>query len=492
MPNILKKIVATATLVACATLGASPAAALTVDELQAQIQSLLETIAALQVQLAALTGDTGSTGTIAGCTITSFDVSLKVGSRGDDVKCLQIILNSDAETQLAASGVGSAGSETTYFGPLTKTAAIKFQEKYASEILTPLGLSGGTGYVGSSTRAKLNTMISTGTSGGDTSGGDTGTTTPVAGTNEITLAADTPSAASVAKGAQNVIFMKANVCTAAEANTISKIIISRTGIAADTDFSYVKLYEGATQVGATQALNSITHKATFSGLNWTVPANTCKVLTVKASISSTASQGDTPKLAINALTDITSTVALDGVFPIQSSGMSIAGISAGLLEVASTTAPSGDILAGGTEQGVAGFKFTASSSEAVKLHSITVTEVGSSVDTDVSNIKLFYSSTQLGSTVASLTNGKATIDFSDSPLDILAGASKNLTVYADVGTSNGVDDRKIRFEISASADITAYGANSGGQIILQPRIIQEAHLKMILLPLSLLLEPMKE
>ncbi|MFH1582629.1 MAG: peptidoglycan-binding domain-containing protein [bacterium] len=461
MPNIAKKIIATVTLVACATLMVGPGSvkAATMAELEALVASLTQQLANAVALLSQLQG--GSTGgTVTGCTITSFDRSLKVGMSGDDVKCLQIILNSDAATQLTASGVGSAGSETNYFGPLTKAAAIKFQENYASEILTPLGLSSGTGYVGSSTRAKLNTMVST--SGGDTSGGDT---TPTAGTNKIELAADTPGAATIAKGAQNVIFLKANVCTAAEANTISKIIVTRAGIAADTDISYVKLYDGVTQVGATQALNSTTHKATFSSLNWTIPANTCKVLSVKASIASGASQGNTPKFAINASTDITSTIALDGVFPILSGGMSIAGISAGLVEVASTTSPSGDILAGGQEQAVAGFKFTASSSEAIKLYSVTITEVGTSVDTDIANIKLFYGSTQLGLTVAALTNGKATIDFSDSPLAILAGGSKTLTVYVDVGTSIGVDGRTVQFEISANTDVTAYGSNSGGQIV---------------------------
>src|SRR3989344_3757890 len=127
MHSIAKKIIATVTLVASAALMAGPAAALTAEELQAQINSLLATLSALQAQLTQLQGGTTGGGTVTGCTITSFDANLTLSSRGEAVKCLQVILNSDASTQLAASGVGSAGNETTYFGPLTRAAVVKFQ-----------------------------------------------------------------------------------------------------------------------------------------------------------------------------------------------------------------------------------------------------------------------------------------------------------------------------------------------------------------------------
>lgn len=87
-----------------------------------------------------------------------FTRSLKVGMRGEDVRMLQVVLNTDLETRVAVSGAGSLGNETDYFGPATKRALIKFQEKYRAEVLTPVGLTVGTGFFGEKTRARASAL----------------------------------------------------------------------------------------------------------------------------------------------------------------------------------------------------------------------------------------------------------------------------------------------------------------------------------------------
>ena len=84
----------------------------------------------------------------------SFARGLELGDRGEDVRALQVILNSDTRTRIAESSVGSPGNETDYFGSLTDRAVKKFQELYE------LAKSGdpGYGYVGPKTRAKLSTL----------------------------------------------------------------------------------------------------------------------------------------------------------------------------------------------------------------------------------------------------------------------------------------------------------------------------------------------
>ncbi len=128
----------------------------TASNIQSQINELLTTVKSLQTQLKIMQRGAGKTTT----TKYIFTTNIRLGDKNAEVLQLQKVLNSNPDTTIAKTGSGSAGSETNYFGKLTKTAVIKFQNKYASEILTTVGLSSGTGYVGPSTRVKLNKMNS--------------------------------------------------------------------------------------------------------------------------------------------------------------------------------------------------------------------------------------------------------------------------------------------------------------------------------------------
>jgi hypothetical protein len=87
----------------------------------------------------------------------NFTRNLGIGMTGTDVMDLQKLLNLNGFT-VAVSGAGSPGQESSYYGQLTAAAVSKMQGAFASEILTPLGLSAGTGYFGASTRAKANAL----------------------------------------------------------------------------------------------------------------------------------------------------------------------------------------------------------------------------------------------------------------------------------------------------------------------------------------------
>jgi peptidoglycan hydrolase-like protein with peptidoglycan-binding domain len=81
-----------------------------------------------------------------------FPMNLSIGTKNDDVKCLQQLL------EILGPEIYPEGLDTGYFGTLTKAAVIRFQNKFADEVLTPWGIPEGTGFVGKTTRAKLNAL----------------------------------------------------------------------------------------------------------------------------------------------------------------------------------------------------------------------------------------------------------------------------------------------------------------------------------------------
>lgn len=78
------------------------------------------------------------------------------GIVSNDVKTIQRLLNSFADTRVAASGVGSTGRETNYFGPATRAAVQRFQLKFG---IVKNAREQGYGVVGPKTRAKMNELL---------------------------------------------------------------------------------------------------------------------------------------------------------------------------------------------------------------------------------------------------------------------------------------------------------------------------------------------
>ncbi len=81
--------------------------------------------------------------------------SLRSGDSKAEVILLQQILNSSSDTIVSASGPGSPGMESSYFGPKTLDAVKRFQAKYSADVLVPAGLTVPTGFVGPLTLKKL-------------------------------------------------------------------------------------------------------------------------------------------------------------------------------------------------------------------------------------------------------------------------------------------------------------------------------------------------
>jgi len=118
---------------------------------QALMQQLLDQVAVLKQQIAALQGQKNNLSSGSFCS--QINNNLSFGMTGGAVSCLQTFLKNQG------ANIYPEGLITGNFGSLTKSAVIRFQEKYASDILTPVGLSAGTGYVGAQTRIKINQIL---------------------------------------------------------------------------------------------------------------------------------------------------------------------------------------------------------------------------------------------------------------------------------------------------------------------------------------------
>ncbi len=122
----------------------SISSAATIEELKIQIAELLQTVQKLQEQLAQLQGEHDTQW------CHDFNINLKIGDNGEKIFALQ--------TALQKENLLKNILPTGYFGEITASGVVGFQERYANEILSPAGLNHGTGYVGIKTRIKLNLL----------------------------------------------------------------------------------------------------------------------------------------------------------------------------------------------------------------------------------------------------------------------------------------------------------------------------------------------
>ena len=100
----------------------------------------------------------GGTSTSAGGTSYIFSKVLRLGMHDPEVAMLQHYLNTHG-FPVSLVGIGSIGKETTYCGPATKAALLKYQNAHADVILTPVHLVKPTGIFGTMTINAFNKGI---------------------------------------------------------------------------------------------------------------------------------------------------------------------------------------------------------------------------------------------------------------------------------------------------------------------------------------------
>ena len=487
MSEITKKLSAVVlTLALALSVNVGLAAEPTVDDLQDQIAELQELIATLQAQLKGGSQVT-TPGTVpAVCAGVSFNRNLSLGASGSDVKCLQALLNTDATTQVAASGAGSKGAETEYFGTLTRTAVIAFQNKYASEVLTPLGLTAGTGIVGVQTRVKLNAMLTAGVPGETTPDGTPGTSTPsetgVEGDLRIKVL-PTPNNVDVYGGESNVAVMAFEVEAKDSDLTIQRVDIELNKPRAWRFINNIALYDGSNAVkGVDVDRDTVTESAgvsrvRLSGLNIKVTKDSKKTLTVKVGTDARPAAAAT----------IVMTIPEGGVRAVDSAGINQTdGNISRTFKVASDAEAAKvefKLNTNSPKEGIALIDEDSSTEIELLKADLVVTKGDVDVEklvfdltadtnlTDVQAVKLYDGTTVIGNVEATA----AAVVFSDLDLNIKSGTTKTLTLKAEIAanasttvslsaTIDGGNSEKTSIIGVNDKDATVIGVASGDTI----------------------------
>ena len=425
----------------------SLASADTASDLQAQINSLLATISSLQAQLSATTGGS-STGY-------TFNTNLTVGSTGTDVKNLQKVLNMSADTQVASSGAGSPGNESSYFGNLTKAAVMRFQTKN--------GISPVAGYVGALTRAKLNSMGGSTTTTTPTTPTTPGTTLPTGGA--LTVSAGTQPANSLAPQSASRVPFTTVVLTAGSADvTVNSVTVERVGLAQDAVFSgIVLLNSDGMQIGIAKTLNS-NHQASV-GEPWVVKAGTSQTVTVAGNMAASLSaySGQVVGLnvvAVNTSASVSGSLPVSGAQHTVNSTLSLGTATLALSSYDPNSAQTKEI--GTTGYKFSGVRVTAGSVEQVKLWSVRWNQSGSASGNDLANVKVYVDGTAYDTVVSS--DGKYYSAVFSGGLLIDKGLSKDIYIQGDI-TGTGSSGRTVQFDLYKNTDLYMSGVTYGYGVI---------------------------
>ena len=415
----------------------------TIEDLQAQIAQLLAMITSLQAQIA------GQTTPVTTGLCISGDLSL--GMTSAEVTTLQQGLKQDIS-------VYPEGLTTGYFGPLTKAAVIRFQNKYASEILASWGLTKGTGYAGSTTRAKFNALYCTPVAPTTTTTvapviPEVTTTTTVAvvateGSVTVTYDPIVINSTSVYKG-ENKAVMGIKVKATGSDMTVTRLwldINTRIWLSADS----VSLLDGSTVLATlplsastvTEITASSVYRLQFNSLSFAVPVGTTKVLTVKVN----------RPLATTADADVT-VATTSSLRAVDAAGISESYALATRTWVFATTVASEGTLTATLNAGspaiqsVSDISATVGVLTPVKLMdfdlkatsgAINVTALSATTTLDAGTCTLAgsvcFASAELrdGTTVLDSVAGSATLVFDELNIDIAADTTKTLSIWVQM------------------------------------------------------------
>ena len=418
----------------------------------------------------------------ADCSITS---TLRVGSRGDQVKCLQV-----------AVGVTADGK----FGPITKAAVQTWQTskslvadgifgpKSNAALVTagggavsglPAGCTSTAGY-SSTTGTKCDSsagVVTTLPAGCSSTAGFSSTTgqscsgavtvVPTTGSVSVSLASDNPASGTlIIDNTTGVMQSAAPIAKFVFSNgtgsevKVNTVKLTRTGIAADGDIDNLYLYEGTTKLVEMSSVSTKVFSFNSSAGLFTIPANGSKAIWVGVSMAVATSGPTSVGFSINSASDVvlSNATTVGGSFPIKGNEFLTAFITdLGYINLTSTSTFPATLDPKAEAQELWRFTATANSQK-MNLNRIILTLVGTTAVGDIQDLELSVGGVKVGATAQLGSDNKATFDWSASPYTLLSGQNKVFVLSGKVVKGTG---RAFKFTIRSKADFTSIDTNYG-------------------------------
>ncbi len=436
---------------------------------QESVEDLQAQLAALTAQLTALSGATTPPATVAAASSNAacpytWARNLSIGSSGDDVRQLQRFLNGNPQTQVASSGAGSPGNETTYYGPATARAVSKFQELHSAQILAPIGLTSGTGGFYTSTRNQANNVCGTAQPTTNLPSVPVAPTTPttrvsVTGGSLAVTAGQQPGDSYAVQGAQRVPFTSFVLTAGNEDVRIEGIRVRRFGLSSRSNFETVALVDvNGVQIGSSRSLNS-RDEATLGG-NFVIPRNRSITLVVVGNITNESSDLDSGAIAGLEVSEVIADAAVQGQFPVRgaahvmSSSVQLQTASVRVKSVESEVHLDEDTEVASVRISLGG---SGADEEDAYLRSLTLDQNGSADEDEIGDVTVYVDDDEVDHDVT-VDGDRYVITFGGR--GALIEESDSITVSVEMNTDRGTDET-IRFYLDDVVDVYVVGKDYG-------------------------------
>jgi len=298
----------------------------------------------------------------------------------------------------------------------------------------------------------------------------------------ISKSTDTPTA-NIPLGASNVTLAKFNFYAGGEPVKLRflPIVITRTttsSAASTVDIRNISVVDDVgnsvgttissgdtwTFVGSSTSSITANFGTSSSYINYIIPANTTRVLSVKVDVQSAATAS-----TLKAELGSPSAANLEGQISFQTStsgtasGNTLTIATSPLKATANPSFSAPTYVAGANNMRLASFVFTASSAEGAKISNITINK-DATTTFDVQNVKMMVGGTQFGTATAIFEDSSSVSYSGISPLIVPAGGSIVVDVYGDILTTTSAATHSSIFDLSAT---TAVGSSSNSSITVK-------------------------